>query len=103
MNGFDGIFPYFPPSDKVIVFDRAGAVFIFNFHWANSYSDYRVGAPKPGKYQIFLDSDAAEYGGHGRLDGNAEYFTSPGEFSGRSCSLQVYIPTRTCLVLSQVN
>jgi len=90
-------------DDKVIVFDRAGALFIFNFHWANSYSDYRVGAPKPGKYQIFLDSDAVKYGGHGRLDSNAEYFTTPGEFSGRSCSIQVYIPTRTCLVLSKVN
>ena len=37
-------------SDKVMVFDRAGVVFIFNFHPSTSYPDYRVGVPAPGKY-----------------------------------------------------
>jgi 1,4-alpha-glucan branching enzyme len=34
----------------VMVFDRAGVVFIFNFHATNSYPDYRVGVPSTGKY-----------------------------------------------------
>ena len=83
----------------MIVFDRAGVLFLFNFHWSSSYSDYRVGAPSPGKYTIALDSDETRFGGHGRLDGNTEFFTTPGDLNGRSCSLKVYIPTRTCLIL----
>ena len=39
-------------GDKVIVFERGNLVFVFNFHWTNSYSDYRVGCFKPGKYKV---------------------------------------------------
>ncbi|KAK6147173.1 hypothetical protein DH2020_018085 [Rehmannia glutinosa] len=38
-------------GDKIIVFERGNLVFVFNFHWSNSYSDYRVGCLKPGKYK----------------------------------------------------
>ncbi len=37
-------------SDKVMAFDRAGVVFVFNFHATNSYPDYRIGVPATGKY-----------------------------------------------------
>ncbi len=30
-------------DDKVIVFERAGLVFAFNFHTSKSFTDYRVG------------------------------------------------------------
>jgi hypothetical protein len=40
-------------GDRVIVFERGNLVFVFNFHWTNSYSDYRVGCLKPGKYKVF--------------------------------------------------
>lgn len=39
-------------GDKIIVFERGDLVFVFNFHWNNSYSDYRVGCSKPGKYKV---------------------------------------------------
>lgn len=39
-------------GDKVIVFERGNLVFVFNFHWSNSYSDYRVGCLKSGKYKV---------------------------------------------------
>ena len=39
-------------GDKIIVFERGDLVFVFNFHWSNSYSDYRVGCLKPGKYKV---------------------------------------------------
>lgn len=29
-------------GDKIIVFDRAGCVFVFNFHPSKSFSDYKV-------------------------------------------------------------
>lgn len=38
--------------DRVIIFERGDLVFVFNFHWTKSYSDYRVGCLKPGKYMV---------------------------------------------------
>lgn len=43
-------------ADRAIVFERGNLVFVFNFHWRNSYSDYRVGCLKPGKYTVFFPS-----------------------------------------------
>lgn len=48
-------------SDKVIVFERAKLLFIFNFHWEKSFADYRVGTLWPGKYAI-LDTHPAHFG-----------------------------------------
>lgn len=36
-------------GDRVVVFERGNLVFVFSFHWNNSYTDYRVGCLKPGK------------------------------------------------------
>ncbi|XP_038978057.1 1,4-alpha-glucan-branching enzyme 2-2, chloroplastic/amyloplastic-like, partial [Phoenix dactylifera] len=38
-------------GDRMIVFERGDLVFVFNFHWTNSYVDYQVGCLKPGKYK----------------------------------------------------
>uniref|UniRef100_A0A8C6LZ14 1,4-alpha-glucan branching enzyme n=1 Tax=Nothobranchius furzeri TaxID=105023 RepID=A0A8C6LZ14_NOTFU len=76
-------------GDKVIVFDRANVLFIFNFHPDKSFQDYRVGVEAPGKYKIKLDSDEVLYGGHGRLDHNTEFFTEPTPFNGRCNSVMV--------------
>uniref|UniRef100_A0A3B4BVQ2 1,4-alpha-glucan branching enzyme n=1 Tax=Pygocentrus nattereri TaxID=42514 RepID=A0A3B4BVQ2_PYGNA len=76
-------------GDKVIAFERANVIFIFNFHPTNSYSSYRVGVGPSGKYKIKLDSDEIQYGGHGRLDHNTEFFTESVPFNDRSNSMQV--------------
>ncbi|CAL5027661.1 unnamed protein product [Urochloa decumbens] len=115
-------------EDKMIIFERGDLVFVFNFHWSNSYFDYRVGCFKPGKYKIVLDSDAGLFGGFSRLDHDAEYFTAVSirskycfsqtivackcknknePFSvavqdwphdNRPCSFSVYAPSRTAVV-----
>lgn len=81
-------------GDKVVAFERAGLLFVFNFHWANSYTDYRLGIEEPGKYQVVLNSDEPQHGGHGRVSMSTEYFTTPMAWNGRSNFLQV------CPVLS---
>jgi 1,4-alpha-glucan branching enzyme len=85
-------------GDKVIVFERAGLVFIFNFHTHQSFSDYRIGVEVPGEYKIVLNSDAAEVGGHNRLDESTRFFTTPMEWNGRKNWTHVYIPCRTAIV-----
>ncbi|PWY99927.1 glycoside hydrolase [Testicularia cyperi] len=86
-------------SDRVVAFERAGLLFVFNFHATNSYTDYRIGVDVPGKYQILLDTDEKALGGHGRLDHSTEYFTSDMEWNGRRNFVQVYLPSRSAIVL----
>jgi len=90
-------------GDKVVVFERGGLVFVFNFHPSNSYPDYKIGVDVPGKYRIVLDSDAAEFGGANRLDHNTEFFTGADGFANRRSSLMVYIPSRTSFVLAKMD
>jgi len=37
-------------DDKVIVFERAGLVFVFNFNPTKSYTDYKIGVQVDGVY-----------------------------------------------------
>ena len=39
-------------SDKVIVYERAGVVFAFNFHPSQSYTDYKIGVGEAGTYPL---------------------------------------------------
>lgn len=85
-------------SDKVIVFERGGCLFIFNFHSTESFADYRIGVDVAGTYKVVLDTDTKEVGGFGRVDPNARFFTTPMEWNGRKNWTHVYIPSRTALV-----
>lgn len=86
-------------SDKVIVFERANCVFVFNFHTQQSFPDYKIGVHFPGTYSIVLDTDAKEFGGFQRLDHATEFHTLGDGFAGRENSLMVYIPARTAFIL----
>lgn len=87
-------------DDKVIVFERAGLLFIFNFHPTTSWADYRVGVQAGGTYRLVLDTDRKGFGGFGRIEPQTRFFTTEGEFDGRANSLAVYAPTRTAMVLA---
>ncbi|CAA2986513.1 1,4-alpha-glucan-branching enzyme 1, chloroplastic amyloplastic-like [Olea europaea subsp. europaea] len=89
-------------GDRVIVFERGNLVFVFNFHWTSSYSDYRVGCLKPGKYKVVLDSDDPLFGGFSRISHDAEYFTSDGWYDKRPQSFMIYTPSRTAVVYALV-
>ncbi|ETI24130.1 1,4-alpha-glucan-branching enzyme [Cladophialophora carrionii CBS 160.54] len=90
-------------SDKVLVFERAGLLWIFNFHPTASFTDYRVGVDAPGVYRIIIDTDSPEYGGHGRNAKDTRFFTTDMPWNGRRNFTQVYIPTRTALVSSPLS
>ncbi|XP_058107902.1 1,4-alpha-glucan-branching enzyme 2-2, chloroplastic/amyloplastic isoform X1 [Magnolia sinica] len=90
-------------GDKMIIFERGDLVFVFNFHWYNSFTDYRVGCLKPGKYKVVLDSDDKLFGGFGRLDPSAEYFSTEGWYDNRPHSLLIYAPCRTAVVYAPVD
>ncbi|KAI9898119.1 hypothetical protein N3K66_006479 [Trichothecium roseum] len=87
-------------GDKVIIFERAGLVFIFNFHPSESYSDYRIGIDTPGTYRVVLNSDSEAVGGFNRIDESTRFFTTPMEWNGRRNWTHVYAPCRTVIVLA---
>jgi 1,4-alpha-glucan branching enzyme len=80
-------------QDQVLAFERAGLVFVFNLHPTNSYEG-RVIPCRTGRYSVALDTDAADYGGFGRLDHTVHY-----EATGSDPALRLYLPSRTGLVL----
>ena len=102
-------------GDKVIIFDRANCIFVFNFHASKvflspvaiylipfqSYSDYQFGVRKPGKYLLLLDSDEEQFHGHARLAKDQEFFTTPDESDNCAQSLKIYLPSRACIVLQK--
>ncbi|MBA0776619.1 hypothetical protein Gotri_011586 [Gossypium trilobum] len=89
-------------GERVIVFERGNLVFVFNFHWHESYGGYRVGCSKPGKYKIVLDSDDLLFGGFNRLNHDVEFFSTEGWYDNRPRSLLVYAPNRTAVVYALV-
>ncbi|KAL2612944.1 hypothetical protein R1flu_024636 [Riccia fluitans] len=97
-------------ADKMIVFEKADLVFVFNFHPYKSYEGYKVGCELPGKYRVALDSDSAESGGFSRVDHNVDHFTSPEgipgvphtNFNNRPHSFMVLAPCRSCQVYYKV-
>lgn len=92
-------------QDKVLVFERNGLLFVFNFHPTQSYADFKVGVETPGEYQIVLNSDAAEFGGFDRINDTTDsgekvtHPTKPESWNNRANAMFIYIPSRTAIVL----
>ncbi len=89
-------------DDKIIAFQRAGLVFVFNFHPGLSFSDYLVSAP-PGKYKMILDTDEQRFGGLQRLEPDRIHFTSPLEKEAGAHALSLYLPSRSAIILAFVD
>ena len=82
-------------KDKVIALERGGLLFMFNFHPTRSYENYSFEV-LPGKYRMIFESDASEYGGHGRLLADQYHLTLPDTSRGKERHLlSLYLPTRT--------
>jgi len=85
-------------ADKVLAFQRAGHVFVFNFHPTRSFPDYPIPSPAD-RLQLVYDSDAARFGGYGRLLPKQTYSASMERETGARRIL-LYLPNRTALVLA---
>lgn len=106
-------------ADKVIVFERAGLLFVFNFHPTKSFSDYRIGVEEAGEYHAILSTDDKRFGGFENIDVSVKYETTPMEWNSRknwtqvgqeshspiqrplTNNPQVYIPSRTAMILAR--
>lgn len=88
---------------KLMIFERGGLFFFFNFHPTASYTDFPV-ETLPGEYALALDSDAIEFGGHGRVEPEQHFFTIARKECGHvSNYLYLYLPSRSALVLRRIH
>lgn len=85
-------------TNKVIIFKRAGLIFIFNFHPQNAIFDYKFQPGEEGNYKIILSSDDQVFGGFDRIDTKIDYSTF--EITGKTV-LSLYLTNRTALVLKK--
>lgn len=90
-------------GDKVIAFERAGLVCVFNFHASQSFTDYRVGVDIPGGCRVVLSTDDELFGGMRRIDKKVTHLTDPLGYANRRNFIQVYIPSRTAIILAKVD
>ena len=89
--------------DKIIAFERSGLLLVFNLHPHQSFSDYRF-KTAPGQYHLIFDSDASQYGGHGRLTPDQIHTTlvDTAGASGQQ-TLSLYLPSRSAQVLEIIS
>lgn len=83
---------------QLMIFSRAGIIFVFNFSPTDSFTDYKFIAPK-GAYKLILDSDDPIFGGFGRVDSSVIHYTIQ---KADSHYLSLYIPSRSTMVLKMV-
>ena len=100
----DGGMPYCMrqhEADQILVFEKQGCIFAFNFHPTNSQPGLFINAREHGDYQVILSSDDKCFGGYDRIDKSVVYHTwshDPQLGDG----FAIYLPARTAVVLRKV-
>ena len=83
---------------KLVAYQKGKGVLAFNLHPENSYAGCWIRVPEAGKYKVVLASDDFDFGGFGRIYHNT-YTAQPHE---DGYAIQVYLPSRTAIVLKKV-
>jgi len=89
-------------TDQVLIYERAGLIFVFNFNPVKSFSDYKF-EYDPGDYIINLNVDSEQFGGHKRLEENVVHVSvKTGKEYYAPHQLSLYLPSQTAFVLKRV-
>ena len=88
-------------TNKCLIFERAGLIFLFNFHASGSIPGYEFNVPEPGEYKIILNTDHSSFGGHGRIDEDMRYLARYDETTS-TYRISIYFTCRTALVIKKV-
>lgn len=87
--------------NKTIVFERAGLIFVFNWHTDASIMNYQIQLSDADEYKLILCSDDVLYGGFGRIDTSISYFALLHDKAG--AQLSIYNTNRTCSVFKKID
>lgn len=77
---------------RILVAERAGLLWVFNLSVSESRFGHAVPLVGPANWKLLLDTDAAEFGGHGRLDTNAICYSDDAGY------VRIYSPCRSAQV-----
>ncbi len=80
-------------DDKVLVYEKGDAIFVFNLHRSKSFEGYPIPAPEKGDYQVVMSTDDFCFGGQGRV--YHQTYTAENSF-------RLYLPSRTAIVLKKL-
>lgn len=86
--------------NKTLIFERAGLVFVFNWHHSQSIAGYHFTVPEHGTYRIIFNSDDIRYGGFDRVNSRMSYRTW--DMNGQP-RLSIYNVNHTALVLEKTD
>ena len=89
-------------QDQILVYERAGLIFAFNFHPTNSQTGLFINAPEHGDYKVVLSSDDKQFGGFDRIDKDVIYHTWAND-PQLGDGFAMYLPARTAVVLKKVD
>ncbi|MBP3657399.1 MAG: alpha amylase C-terminal domain-containing protein [Clostridia bacterium] len=89
-------------QDQILVYEKAGCIFAFNFHPSNSQTGLFIPVSDLGEYEVLLSTDDKEFGGYDRIDKSVIYHTwaKDPQFGD---GFAVYLPARTAIVLRKKN
>ncbi len=80
-----------------MIFERAGLLFVFNFHPTWSQGGFRIPVRKGSRFEVAFTSDDGKYGGWDQM-AHMTYEAQPEE-EGEDCFIEMHLPCRTCAVL----
>lgn len=83
---------------KILFYKKGSAFFAFNFHPSRSYEGLFLPVEEEGSYQVIQSSDDYCYGGYGRIHHIS--YEAKKNADGKM-GIQVYLPSRTAMVLIQ--
>ena len=91
---------YIDKEKQVLVYERGGYIFAFNFSPVNSYESYNIPTVTRGKYKVILSTDEIEFGGYGRI--STDYIYTAKAPKNSQPSFKIYLPARTAVCLGKV-
>ncbi len=85
-------------SKQVLVYERNGKVYAFNFSPFNAYDGF-IRVPTRGEYKPVLSTDESRFGGWDRIDMSMTYKAAK---DGANYGFNMYLPARTAVCLEKV-
>lgn len=87
---------------QILVYERAGLFFAFNFSPNESYPDFELNFPQ-GQYSVALSVESGKYGGHKRIDESLIYQTTPesDEYFSKH-KIKLYLPSQSATVYKKL-
>jgi len=85
-------------QDQLLIFERMGCVFVFNFHPDRVQNPLFVPLPEKCDYRVILSTDSSEFGGFENIDTSIIYHSWAHDDQYGDGTL-MYLPPRTAVVL----